>query len=379
MPMQKKTKFFISILFIFISLAIFQTCSAKYVIEHTYTIAKINIDRCPPNFELIDIISSNTAYPNYANKTHLISGHIKITEKNISKNDLSTSKIQITVGNQPITPEFKSFSLISENATEKLYEFSFTNTTHDGLLTLIFPEGIIRDKSGLINEKKYFSTNILIDNTPPMVTFSENTNSENGKSEAKITANENIQPINGWNLSNKNMELAKQFTNPISYPLLITDFAQNTLETFVNIQNATNISLQYGSLTSHNNQTLVSGGKISFSNTIPSPSVYIKLSTHINSSFKGKSYTYTNLKNGYDPASILQWITSRLKDISDFSIIFQAYNKDIGWSKVVSDPKENSLQSGKPVHAFRINFVPKTEKQYLIDFWNHDIGTTLVN
>lgn len=176
--MHKKTKIFISLFFISIFSIIFQTSSAKYVIENTYTIAKIDIDRCKPNIELIDIISSNTDYPTYANNTHLITGHIKITEKNIIKNDLSPDNIKITVANNLITPEFKSFSLISENATEKIYEFSFTNTICDGPLTLVIPEGIVEDKSGLINEQTYLSTGIIIDNTPPAATYTESDSNE---------------------------------------------------------------------------------------------------------------------------------------------------------------------------------------------------------
>lgn len=46
-----------------------------------------------------------------------------------------------------------------------------------------------------------------------------------------------------------------------------------------------------------------------------------------------------------------------------------------GWLKVSCDGQENSYQHDKPISAFRMNLVPKTEKQYLIDFWNRDIGT----
>lgn len=377
--MHKKAKIFISLFLIIIFNLLFQTSFSKYLIEDIYTVAKIDIDRCKPNIELIDIISSNTAYPTYANKTHFITGHIKLTEKNIIKNNLSSNTIKFTVDNNAISTEFQNFSLVSENPTEKIYEFSFSNATGDGPLTIIIPEGIVEDSSGLVNEQKHLSTGIHIDNTPPISTFTENTSLENGKSKAKITVNESIQPINGWNLSNKNMNLEKEFTNVISYPLPITDFAQNTSEVFIDLQNTTNISLQYGSFISHDHPSLVSGGKTLLFNTTSSNSIFMKLSSHSNSSLKGKTYIYTNLKNGYDPSSFTEWITSRLKDFSDFSIVFQAYVKDIGWSKVVSDQQENSSQYGKSVYGFRINLVPNTEKQYLIDFWNRNTGTTHID
>lgn len=171
--MHKKIKIFISLFLFFIFSIFFQNISAKYVIEAVYPVAKIDIDRSKPNIELIDIVSSNTDYPTYANKTHLIKGHIKIIEQNIVKNNLSSDTINITVANHLITPEFKSFSLVSENNTEKIYQFSFTNTLCNGSLMIIIPEGIVEDKSGLINEQKNFSTGIFVDNIPPNSTFME--------------------------------------------------------------------------------------------------------------------------------------------------------------------------------------------------------------
>lgn len=201
---------------------------------------------------------------------------------------------------------------------------------------------------------------------------------QNGKSKAEIISNESIQPINGWNISTENMVLSKEFMNSISYTLPLTDFAQNLSEVLVDVKKATNISLQYGAFISHSKQSLVSSGKVSVPNPSSNP-IYIKLSGHSNSSLKGKTYIYTNLKNGSHPTSISEWMQSKLKNISDFSILLQTYVKDVGWSKVVSDGQENSTQYRKPIYAFRMNLVPKTEKQYLIDFWNRDVGSTHIN
>lgn len=145
--MHKKTKIFIALFFIFIINIFYQTTSAKYVIEDIQLVAKIDIDRCKPNIELMDITSSNTNYPTYANQNHLISGHFKIIEKNITRNDLSIDNIKVMVNNDLVTPEFKSFFLVFENTAEKIYEFSFTHTTSNGSLNLMIPEGIVEDKS----------------------------------------------------------------------------------------------------------------------------------------------------------------------------------------------------------------------------------------
>lgn len=152
--MHKKIKIFISLFFILIFTIFFQFTFAKYVIEDIQVVAKLDIDCCKPNIELIDITSSNKNYPTYANQTHVITGHLKLTEKNIIRNDLSFDTLKVAVGNRYsiteddyIIPTFKSFALISENQTEKIYEFSFTHTIGDGALVLMIPEGTVEDKS----------------------------------------------------------------------------------------------------------------------------------------------------------------------------------------------------------------------------------------
>ena len=148
--MNKKVKIFISLFFIFI-LSHFCTYSlAKYVIEQTYIVAKIDIDRCKPKIEFLYSTTQST-------KTDLITVHLKIIEKNIIKNDFSQNNIKLIVNNEYVQPNFKSFSIISENATEKIYEISFTNTMQESNLQIFIPQGIIEDQSGLTNENTIFT------------------------------------------------------------------------------------------------------------------------------------------------------------------------------------------------------------------------------
>lgn len=200
-----------------------------------------------------------------------------------------------------------------------------------------------------------------------------------GKSKVEITSNEKIRPINGWNISDENMVLSKEFIHSTCYPLPITDFAQNVSEALVDVKKASYISLYCDSFVSHKNQSVVSNSKTSTFNTTSSNSIYIKLLGHLNSPLQGKIYIYHNSKNGFNPTSISEWIQSKLKNISDFSIVYQAYTKNSGWSEVISDKQKNLVQYGKSISALRINLVPITEKQYLIDFWNRDIGSTYIH
>lgn len=66
-------------------------------------------------------------------------------------------------------------------------------------------------------------------------------------------------------------------------------------------------------------------------------------------------------------------IILKLKDYSEFSIIYQIYVDEVGWTKVCSDGEECMYSESKPMSAFRIALVPKTEKQYVLDTWNKDI------
>ena len=50
-----------------------------------------------------------------------------------------------------------------------------------------------------------------------------------------------------------------------------------------------------------------------------------------------------------------------------------------GWLKTASDGKETMYRFDKPISAIRMNIVPKSEKQYLVDFWDRDVGTYNVN
>lgn len=69
----------------------------------------------------------------------------------------------------------------------------------------------------------------------------------------------------------------------------------------------------------------------------------------------------------------------KLKNNPDFSVVYQCYVKDIGWLKASFDGEEHLYRHDKPISSFRINIVPKSEKQYLIDFWNRNVGTNSID
>lgn len=281
--------------------------------------------------------------------------------------------------------------------------------------------------------------------------MSENPSTD-GKSQVRLSFNEGVLPLSGWNFSPFGLSATKEFSNPVSYPLLVFDFAQNSSEVFLNVKLPTALTLEYGSYDSHSLYQFVSGGNVSAPGTISSNSIckteaiFIKLSdTLLSNRLEGRAYVhsywgpgskmichYSNLScyYGYNPTSndwfnlssqnIVYWgeklfsqlgsvglnvadstcathsnpipssiaeqylygisgMQFRLQNSSDFSVVYQSYVQGIGWLKASSDGEENYYQHDKPISAFRMNLIPKSEKQYLIDFWNRDVGTAHID
>ena len=232
--------------FLFISIPFSYNCVfSKYVIDNQNIVAKINIDRCPPTIQLLDKENSNKNYENYANKNHVITLKFKVTEKNILINNFNENHIKFLLDEKLIFPNYVKINLLSHINDEMIYTITLSGISGNGILKIYFPEGIIEDKSNQKSEAETFNTNINIDNISPVTIFKESLLS-NGKSLARISCNECIRPINGWAISTNNLELSKEFSNIIYYPITVTDFAQNSSIVYVDIKNADFIKLNYG-------------------------------------------------------------------------------------------------------------------------------------
>lgn len=71
----------------------------------------------------------------------------------------------------------------------------------------------------------------------------------------------------------------------------------------------------------------------------------------------------------------LSGIALQLKNCDDYSIVYQVYVPSIGWLKASSDGEETTYAHNKPFSAIRINIVPNSEKQYLLNYWNRVMYT----
>ncbi len=65
----------------------------------------------------------------------------------------------------------------------------------------------------------------------------------------------------------------------------------------------------------------------------------------------------------------------KLKDYSQFSIVYQILVDKVGWVTPKSDDEECMYDKTKPMSAFRIALVPKSEKIHVLNTWSKDVGT----
>lgn len=429
---------------LFINMAVF----AKYTFDATYKVAQIDIDRNPPQVELIKISNTNTSYENYANKTHTVTAQIKVTEKNIIENKFNKENVKILINKKEVIPEIYEIKEISRKDGEIIYEIKLGKLSGDGALEIKINEGTIKDKSLNVNQEKIINTNIKVDNTAPITKFTE-TESTQGKVIANVTSNEQLRNIEGWNLSSSKLILSKEFTNNISYVFEVMDFAQNKTQVEVNITKATNISIVYASHNSEVGWTFgygnydVAGKTAVKANPLwKTESLAFNVSGNISPDFiQAQAFVYsywgagsqatcdtygTRYRYGYNPSEStfdsmasgthvtinsrkyfmfggsginakdktdingrnpisaqyegkycfgISGIKMRLKDTSYYSVVYQILVNNQGWLKAASDGETTMYRYDRPMSAYRMALVPKTEKQYIINLWNKDVGT----
>lgn len=424
---------------------------AKYIFQNEFWIANLDIDRTNPQIELINITNTNTGYEGYANKTHVISIKVKITDNNLRDIFLDENYVKIKIGDKNIDYKNVSFKKVQDIENGEIYEIKLNNIDGNGKLKLEFLEGTAIDTSELKSEFKEIDSNIIIDNIAPKGNLTENIiPGSGGKVNGVITFSEMIRELEGWDFSDDKLKAEKEFTNNISYELPIEDYAGNKSIVEVNITKATYINIIYAS---HNSQVGWSFGygnyDIAGKEAIEKDEIYktealaFNVSGNLEEDFlQVRAYVYSHwgegsygkcttsgllYKYGYNPSSTsyktmkstdlvtiqnkkyfqfggagingdgiadangnnriphefakiykygICGIKFKLKDYSQFAVVYQILLDDIGWIESCSDGQECMYAKDKPMSAFRMALVPKSEKQYVLDTWNKDVGTS---
>lgn len=442
--MKKRVVFILT----FLSIIIITTnIYAKYVIEYTNTIAKIKIDLISPKIELMMIQNTNTQYENYANKTHTITVKIKVIENNILENNFNKENVKILVEDKEVIPGNFEIKKVIQTSKMSVYEVILNKILGEGALKIKVKEGTIKDISNNINQETIINTGIQIDNTAPIVSFTQEAQRD-GKVIADLKANEQIRTVNGWDLSEDRLTLTKEFACNVSYPFKITDFAQNIAQVDINITKATNIKIQYGAFNQKTKWSFgncnyeIAGKETVLENGTETTEMFSLLTegeiekdfiqvqnyihTYWGEDVNGLGYSYENrYYYGYNPSANtyasmvtgdlvyinkklnlvvggdgmnrvgnnglggkpipedianqylfgISGIKLKLKDESYYSIVYQIWVKNVGWQRAVSDGEEAVYSHDKPIGGYRMVLIPKTEKQYIIDYWNKDVGT----
>lgn len=446
MIIMKKVAAFLIVFILIITIRI--NCYAKYIIDNSAIIANIKIDGKKPQIELVDVKNTNTSYQNYASKKHKITIKMKVTENNITQNNFDKDHIKILVGDKEQKPE--KYKIVKQLETKEsiIYAIAIENLTGDGKLKIKLLEKTIIDIGDQSNDENIIDTNIIIDNTPPVITFEQSV-IEDGKICGKVKADEQIQEINAWKISEDKMQISKIFECNVTYPLRVYDYAYNSSEPLINITKATNIQIKYGAISEDKQWSFGNGngdtaGKSSIlnnpNNKVEAISLYAKgniekdfvqiqgyANTYWGEGTQGRCYTYeTAYNSGYNPSQSSYYslkngniinlngdyalliggtamnrkgnrglsggnpipediskqhlfgisaIKMKLKDTRYYSIVYQIWINGSGWQEAKSDDEETTYAHNRPISGYRVSLIPKTEKQYLTDYWNKDKGS----
>ena len=436
----------IIIIFVIIIIFSIESVYCKYIIEYNIPVAKIEIDTIEPEIKLLSIKNSNTISNKYVSKKHKVNIEIEVIEKNIIQNLFNKENIKIMVGK--IEKNINSYEIrkIRETSGKITYVIEMYNILGNGELEIKIPKGIIKDKSENINIEQIIDTGIMVDNLPPIITETKE-KTVDGKVIENIKSNEIIKEVNGWNMLEDRKNIKKEFECNVSYPFPVFDLAENKTEVDININNATNITLQLGALSSENYWDLSSEknkiiGKSFLEknplNKIEMISIYadgniskefIKMQayayTYWGEGTQGRSlYCERPYDYGYNPKDRLATLKDNkflamvdrkiaivlcgegmneagnrgsnnikippeiakqylygisgikidLNEKSYYSIVYQTYIYGMGWQEVKENGVEAVYRHDKPISALRVSLIPNTEKKYLKDYWNKDIG-----
>ncbi len=451
MLIERKKVVFILILFLVSLILPFLNSKTygKYIDEKTILVGTINIEKNKQKITLVSTENTNDDHPEYASKKHIITAKIKISEANVSEENVNWQDLQVKLDGVTTSKYTKEVKLLTKVEMESVYEIKLNNIEKDGLISLYFPQNMAIDELGVGNDLTELSLNIRIDNTAPIGRFSESS-STNNKSYGIINVNEIIESVSGWEISSNNTKLQKEFTNPVKYPITIEDYAENTSEVMIDIRNATNILIHYCSFDTYENKFIektcgqIAGDTTVLANSICKTELMLVGVTGIDSNeLLGRAFVYdywgdgttarctyseTDYNFGYNPSKTgwsvvsdrplrlnenlalalggigmnqtgnkdktsgraipsdvasqylygISGVAFKLKNQKDFSIVYQVLVKDYGWIRAKADGEECSYRHDSPISAIRINIVPISEKQKLIDYWNRDRNTSKV-
>ncbi len=268
------------------------------------TVEVTNIDTEAPTVQIQSISNSNTAYPNYANKETQIKVNILVQDDQKIQKSLEEKDIQIFINNTKINPSNKTMQIIRNTEEQQEIELTISGIEEEGKLSFAIEKGIVQDEAKNSSQAVTKNTEIQIDNTKPQATYSQE-KLEDGKIEAKITANEAIRKLEGWNIE-RNTILKKIFRNILSYTTTIQDLAGNSTSVKVDVARADDLVFCYASYNStvgwsyaYGNDDVVGLEAVRKNPNYKSESVAFGIMGDVEKDYlQGRGYVYSYWKEG---------------------------------------------------------------------------------
>ena len=204
-----------------------------------------NIDRVAPIIKVKSIHNSNEEYPNFANQEAVIQILLQVEDENRIQDFLTEEEIKIWIQDKKI--ETKQIEIKQAESTQEV-EIILKNIREEGKLKIEIDKASIIDELENESEAYLWDSNILLDNTNPVVAVEQKV-IEQGKVEVIIKMDEEVRKLEGWNREEN--QYSKIFENNISYEIPVQDLAGNITKAKIEIKNATSIILRYAS---HNSE-----------------------------------------------------------------------------------------------------------------------------
>ena len=434
---MKKITIFICVFLLILTISI--NCYAKYIMEKTLDVANIKIDVKKPEISFLGATTNNEGYNNYANKTHTVVIKLSAVEENLKDNKLwkdvkflldneSATKIKASVHSSYYRDTI-SYEITLNNITGngrlkiKIPKGAIVDESGNTNDEVIFDTGIIIDnlapvinysqeevQDGKINAKlkanekirsinaweiseqdtllnKEFACNVLY--PLPVTDLAGNTTNVDIKIDKATNIKlffAGISKIFKWETTNGLGETIgkNSLNNNIENKLEALAYMWEGVDKdFIQIKTYTHTYSEY------QNEQIIWGAYETpfYAGYNPPGEKYATTASGRGAAINGIGTLFlggitTDTYNGTIPKEIaeknlfgISALTFKLKDYSEYSIVYQIWVNGNGWLEPVSDGVETKVAYDKPIGAFRISLIPKTEKQYLIDDWKKDVGT----
>lgn len=412
---------------------------AKYVFEYQQKAINIDIDNTPPSIEVLNVENTNEGYEKYANKNHDVRIKLKIEDKNELINKLEQFKIIVGIeeskcnkeisiveqeknyiiyeikinniienGELKINIHNKSFKDIYNNETEEMIlnvgilidnippqlEYRQEVLENGKVLAQIVSNEMIRNVvSWNLDETKQICSKEFISDVKYNKTVIDLAGNISNDLEINVDGNKAFEYMahvseTGWMKSENNFTGITKNNNRYKIESLAFRLNEQIKKDFLKVAVYAYTYWKQGSIAqSDHTYNLYRCGynPISDYSTIENTkNVIINGKNYLQMAgegINGMNYTDIYGNDPLPPDLALQYhygissIKLDLKDTSEYSIIYQIFFNDIGWSKTYKNGEEAIRDYSKPFEAIKIAIIPTSELEIIMNQWNKNIGT----